>query len=196
MIDLKNSVIKKDRYGLPLQEIPVSGSSETIELANVIGRMITTIQNSRNQLKQSEEKFRAVFNQAFQFCAIIGTDGTVIDINATALAAAGIDKSEVLGTPFWETPWWNYSEKMQETLKQAVSDAASGTFTRFEAENKIKNDLTICIDFSIKPITDDHNRIFALIAEGRDITEKKNPKSRFVKAGKTCKPFFNPLRMP
>jgi len=95
-------------------------------------RDITRRRKAEKALLESEQKFQAIFNQTFQFIGIMKTDGILIEANRTALSFAGIEESDVLNKPFWETPWWTHSPELQEQLREAVSKAAAGQFIRFE----------------------------------------------------------------
>lgn len=159
--------------GLPPTALPVAGTREIVELGRTINRMIDAIRESRRRRKESEEKFCAVFNQTFQYCGIIGTDGTLIDVNLSSLESVGVEKSEVIGKPFWLTPWWQFLPEVQTKIKQAISKSASGELVRFEAAYRKKDGSDGFVDFSIKPVLNDKNNAFALIAEGRDITNHK-----------------------
>ncbi|MCA9047198.1 MAG: PAS domain S-box protein, partial [Planctomycetaceae bacterium] len=134
---------------------------------------LTKLRETEAALERSEAKFRGIFNQTFQFIGLMTPDGTLIDANRTALKAAGIPESRVIGRKFWETPWWAHSEQLQERLKQAVDRAAQGEFDRFEATHPTADGSTMYVDFSIKPTKDESGRIVYLIPEGRDVTELK-----------------------
>ncbi|HLO48087.1 MAG TPA: ATP-binding protein, partial [Kamptonema sp.] len=58
-------------------------------------------------LTASEQRFRAIFDQAFQMIALVTPDGIVCEVNQTALDFKGIARDAVIGKRFWETPWWN-----------------------------------------------------------------------------------------
>ena len=47
---------------------------------------------TREQLAASEQRFRGIFDQTFQFIGLMRTDGTLIEANRTALHFAGIRK--------------------------------------------------------------------------------------------------------
>jgi PAS domain S-box-containing protein len=125
-------------------------------------------------LQNSEKKIRALLDQTFQFIALLLPDGTLIDVNESALEFSGIKKSDVSGKPFWEGPWWTHSVKLQEKLKAAINDAAQGQFIRFEVTHPDKTGNLHYVDFSLKPIIGDNGRVIYLIPEGRDITESKS----------------------
>ncbi len=125
-------------------------------------------------LKTSEEKFRGIFEQSYHFIGLLSPEGTLLAANRTSLQSLDIDDvREVIGKPFWETPWWAYSKEEQNRLRESIDAAAHGTFVRYETELLALDERGLFIDFSLKPIRDDAGRITMLIAEGRDVTERK-----------------------
>ncbi|MCP4684022.1 MAG: PAS domain S-box protein [bacterium] len=137
------------------------------------------LRESAAAARKSEQKFRAIFDQAFQFVGLMKPDGTLIEANRPALELYGLNESDVLGKPFWEAPWWAHSEKQRDTLKDAVVRAAAGEFVRLEVFHPVPGGELIYVDLSIKPVRDDDGTITLLIPEGRDITDRKLAEERF-----------------
>jgi len=136
-------------------------------------RDVTERIRAEEALRESERRFHAIFDQTYQFLGLLRPDGTIVEINQTALDATSSTREEVYGRPFWEGPWWDYSEEIRTRIRESVERAAAGTFTRFEVEVLVRSGRLISIDFSIKPLRDETGRIVLLIPEGRDITEIK-----------------------
>ncbi len=134
---------------------------------------LSEIKHAEAELRESEEKFRAIFDQTFQFIGLLDIDGRTIDANRTALALVGRTLADVVGKPFWDTPWWTHSPELQARLKDAVGRAAKGEFVRFEAFHPDGEGRIHHVDFSIKPVRDADGRIEMLIPEGHDISERK-----------------------
>lgn len=134
---------------------------------------ITRRKHAEAQLRGSEQRFHAIFDGTFEFIGLLKPDGTVIEANQTALEFIGAPAAEVVGRPFWETPWWQGSPEQQERLKKAIAEAAQGKFVRFEAQHPSKDGRIDIIDFSVRPITDETGRVTMIIPEGRRITERK-----------------------
>ncbi|QEL20454.1 PAS domain S-box protein [Limnoglobus roseus] len=130
-------------------------------------------------LRQSELRFRAIFDQTLQFIGLMAADGTLLEANRTALAATGILEEQVLGQKFWDTPWWMHDAAQQERLRNAVRRAAAGETVRFEAHHPAADGTTIWVDFSLKPYVADGNVLF-LIPEGRDITQRRRTEQQLA----------------
>jgi PAS domain S-box-containing protein len=124
-------------------------------------------------LRDSEQRFRAIFNNSFQFIGLLTLDGTLLEANQTALMIGGISHEDVVGRPFWEAYWWQISPETQAQLQQAIARAAKGEFVRYEVNVWGKNQTIIPIEFSLRPIFDASDRIVLLIPEGRDLRELK-----------------------
>ncbi len=126
----------------------------------------------QTELEASEARWRAIFDQTYQFSGVLEPDGTLVEANWTALAFAGVELADVVGKPFWETPWWNHSPVQQEKLRAGIAHAARGEFIRFETTHPAPDGTLAYIDFSLKPVFDERGEVVMLIPEGRDITER------------------------
>jgi PAS domain S-box-containing protein len=136
-------------------------------------RDITDRKHAEEALRQSEQKFRAIFDGAFQFMGVLDPEGRVTEANRTALDAIAAKLEDVVGQLFWATPWWTHSPVLQEQLKQAITKAAKGEFVRFEAEHILADGTSIFVDFTLKPVFDESGNVIMLIPEGRDISDRK-----------------------
>lgn len=122
---------------------------------------------------ETERKLRAVFDQASQLIGLLTTDGILIDANRTALDFAGIEAADVLGKPFWETPWWTHSPPLQQQLRDAIVRAAKGEAIRFEVTHRAADGSLRHLDFALKSIRDETGRIKLLVPTSHDITDYK-----------------------
>ncbi|MEI7433749.1 MAG: PAS domain S-box protein [Methanomicrobiales archaeon] len=166
--------LKEREMALKLKNEELLASYEHIALdEEQLRHQVEAITAAQQAQRESEQKFRAIFNQSFQFIGLITLEGILIDANQSALSSLGIPRDDVIGKPFWETAWWTHSPELQEELKSAVHLAAQGEFIRFEATHPAIDGSIRAIDFSLKPVTDESGRIVYLIPEGRDITERK-----------------------
>jgi PAS domain S-box-containing protein len=151
----------------------VNGYFGTVTNINAAKQAETIQQQADIELRRSEQKFRAIFDSMFQFIGLLTPEGIVTEANQTALAVVAAERADVIGKPFWETPWWNHSPPLQAQLKQAIARAAQGELVRFEAEHLLANGDLAIVDFSLKPAYDETGAVVMLIPEGREITQNK-----------------------
>ncbi len=137
-----------------------------------------TLRARERDLRLSEEKFRGIFNQSFQLIGLLDPRGTLLEVNDTALGIKGLQRAEVIGEPFWETPWWRDIPGARDRVRQSVQAAAAGELIRFEVTDTFPDGRKLHADFSLKPVQDGTGEVAYLIAEGRDISERKEMEER------------------
>src|SRR5215207_11470806 len=71
------------------------------------------------QLESSEAQMRAIFETSHQYQSLLNLHGDVLYANRTALAGIHTDASEVIGKPFWETPWFAATPGMRDAIRDA-----------------------------------------------------------------------------
>jgi PAS domain S-box-containing protein len=143
------------------------------EVFTGVFRDVTANRQAEIALRQSELRFHAIFDHAYQYLGLLSTEGRLLEANQTALEATGIARDEAIGKYFWDTRWWSYSKESQEQLRAAVRAAAAGEFVRFETVHRGIGDTIIEVDFSLKPVKDETGNVVLLIPEGRDISDIK-----------------------
>ncbi len=136
------------------------------------------------RLAHNEERYRGIFNASFQFIGLLAPDGTVLEANDTALAFAGATAAEVVGRPFWQTPWWRDNPAAQDQLRQAIARAAQGEFVRYEVTVRGSGETAATIDFSLKPVRNGAGELVLLVPEGRDVTQLKVAQAQLHEAQK------------
>jgi len=143
--------------------------------ANLVNVRGTELLASDTREQYRQKLARITLDSMVQFVGLLDAKGTVLEINQVALDAVGITLSDVEGKPFWTTFWWQVSEEINATLRQAILRAAQGEFVRWDAEifGRSGGTETIIIDASLCPVKDEQGNVVFITAEGRDITEKK-----------------------
>jgi PAS domain S-box-containing protein len=139
------------------------------------GTMCDTTGNKRSEkaLPEEERRFRAIFDHTLQFMGLLTPGGDVLEVNRAALLFIKAREEDVAGRKFWLTPWWSHSRKLINTLRDAVREAARGRLVRFEATHISSEGDPHYFDFSLKPVPGKNGKVIFLIAEGRDITERR-----------------------
>ncbi len=138
-----------------------------------VEKQTAELKSSEQILRTSEEKFKAFFEQGYYLAGLLDLNGTLTDVNDTSLQLIGVGKKDVLGRPFWETPWWAHSPEQQEKLRRAIKSAAEGTYVTFETIHPAPDGTLHHIDFSLRPVKDQSGTVVFLVPEGRDITDWK-----------------------
>jgi PAS domain S-box-containing protein len=136
-------------------------------------RDVTDKKRAEQALRDSERRFRALFDRAFQFIGLLRPDGTVLEVNQAACEAGALRREDAIGRPFWEARWWSHSRAMSDRIRDAVRRAAEGEFVRFEVAQRGPGDSILDVDFSLTPVKDDAGKVVLLIPEGRDVTALK-----------------------
>lgn len=127
----------------------------------------------RALVQESERRFRATFDSAFQMVWLLTPDGNLLEANATALAGVGT-ADDLRGRPLWDTPWFSLPADA-ERMRAAVGEAAEGRVVRYEDTlSGGDGDGTVhVLDLSIKPIRSAEGQVGQVLCEGRDITQRR-----------------------
>lgn len=185
IVNLENQtlLIAKDGTEIPIDDsaAPIKDEAGNITGAVLVFHDIIDRKQAESALRESETRFRAIFDQTFNFVVLLEPSGTILEANQTILDFGGVQRTEVVGQLFWETCWWTLSTAAQNQLREAIASAANGEFVRYEVEIIGAANRVITIDFSIKPVIIQTEQVVLLIAEGRDISDKKQVEAALQK---------------
>jgi PAS domain S-box-containing protein len=124
-------------------------------------------------LKESQQRLHAICNQTRQFMGLLTPEGSILEMNRTALDFAGLNAQDMVNRPFWEAGWWLASGETIRQLQNAIATAAAGRCIRYEVNVLGKKAQIATLDFSLKPQMDETGNVVLLIFEGQDITTYK-----------------------
>ena len=133
----------------------------------------TARRRAQEREREAVVKFGSVFDQSGIFAGIIDLDGTLHDTNELSLRSCGYTREQVVGKPFWETPWWRGSEEIQQRIRTATAQALSGSVFREELRYWFADGTERVMDFAIHPILDDSGAVRFMHPTGNDITDRK-----------------------
>ncbi len=136
-------------------------------------RDITNRIRHEEKLKESERRFRVIFEHAFEAIGLLSPDGTVLEINrAGRLLTEG--QSHLIGLPLWDLPWAGSDlapdDAARQRLKGAIAEAARGEVVRYTAELRRSDADMRKIDITLTPVKDGLGHVVYIVPEGRDIT--------------------------
>ncbi len=132
---------------------------------------ITERKMAEMALHESERRYRALFDSAFEFIGLLKPDGKIVQVNRTVLDFYSVSMDRVAGHYIWDIL---LSDRSIEQMKDVVARVAQGEFIRYETEIVGVNDRHITVDFSLSPIFDEAGGVVLLLPEGHDITERKH----------------------
>ncbi|MFB6174079.1 MAG: PAS domain S-box protein, partial [Halobacteriales archaeon] len=147
-----------------------------VDLARVLATTVAAAMervDRERELETAKRRFDAVFHNPITFMGVLEPDGTVVEINETALEFVDRSLEDVVGEPFPETPWWSHSESLQEDLRSWIGEAAAGEPVRFEADHYAPDGGRVTIDGILHPIRDEGGEVVSVLAAGRDVSERK-----------------------
>jgi len=131
---------------------------------------ITERKEREQELRRNERRFEAVFNDPNILAGVLDPDGTLLTANETAIEYVDEGRAEVIGDPFWETPWW--SDEMRSVIQETVEQAANGKYVEYEANLEKPDETPYSVTGVIRPVTNDRDEVNSLIVSARDITER------------------------
>ncbi|WP_265111732.1 PAS domain-containing sensor histidine kinase [Halosolutus halophilus] len=149
---------------------------------SVYFRDVTDRKEREQELQRTERRFEAIFNDPNILVGLLDPDGTVLDINGTAMEYVDADLEEVTGEPFWETPWWGGGDGVQDDVKRWTERAATGEYVEFEADLTQPNGQQYTLDGVFRPVTNDEGDVVSLVVSDRDVTDRKRRERQLRKS--------------
>jgi len=138
-----------------------------------IAHDVTELKERELELRRKERRYRAVFDDPNILVGLIDTDGTVLDVNRTAMDYVEPALGEIVGDPFWETPWFDRSGEVQREIRESIDRAASGEYVEFETDLVRPNGEPYTVEGVFRPVVDDGGEVVSLLVSDRDVTERK-----------------------
>ncbi len=124
---------------------------------------------------ESEERFRSVFDQQFQFMALLDPLGRMTDVNDLALAATGATREEVIGRPFWEARWWRDLPELQAAWPRRLEQAArqEGPLLTHDEYRNAEGEVRF-VEGATTAVRDHEGHVRFFIVQASDCTERKH----------------------
>ena len=158
---------------------PIRNTSGTIDRVLVNAVDITPIKSVELSLRQSEEKFRSIYEQSPLAIQVYDGDANLTDVNQKTLEIYGItDKKYLLGYNFWSNP--DLTEEQQLTLKDGRATTLSATldFEIVKKTNLFPTDKTgiLYFDIYVIPLMIEDETV-GYLAQMVDVTERNRART-------------------
>jgi signal transduction histidine kinase len=107
----------------------------------------------------------------------------LLEVNAAALTMASMESQDVVGRKMVEGPWWRDLPMAQDVLASHFENACAGKVVRFEVATQFAGKRSGVLDFSFTPLFDADQNVSQVLAEGRDVTERRRAEEALREIG-------------
>ena len=168
------TLIAKDgtEYHIADSAAPIRDSHNKIHGMILVFNDVTEQYKLRAKVNDEQKKIQRVFDDMQSLVAILDTDGMLTFINNTPLKLIDSQRSDVLNKKLWDLSFFEHDELIRQTVKNDCLNASNGIIT-FNDITLNTPDGLFWIEFSVHPVVDDNGNIIQLVAEGRDINQRK-----------------------
>lgn len=163
-------------------KIPLKNSRDEIIGVLATSENITNEKKAEQTLKQSEEKFRGVFEHANIGIAFGDPQGNILDVNNEYLSITGYTYNEFVGLNYAEITHPDDLEKEAALIREIANNKRNNF--RIEKRMKGKNGEYLWLDSAVTCLRKENNEIDKFIALVFDVTEKR-------KATESIRAFFD-----
>jgi PAS domain S-box-containing protein len=159
--------------------VPLKNDKGEIFAAVIVNEDITELKQAEKSLKESEKKFRTLFEESKDAIFVSNLSKSVIDINRAGTELFGYTNEELISMDPSEL-YCNPEDRNQ--LWQKLD--AQGFVKDFEVDIMRKDGEKITVHFSISTIRDDSGKISGYQGIVHDVTERKKLERQLVQAQK------------
>ncbi|MBR1173054.1 PAS domain S-box protein [Bradyrhizobium sp. KB893862 SZCCT0404] len=152
-------------------DITVAKQAE-IELRQLNETLEERIAERTAELEANEARLLAILETSNQYQGLVNLKGELLYANKTALDGIKASSADVIGKPFWETPWFTGTERMSAAVRDAFDTVLKGEAVRLEMRLRLpigERDF----EFGMRPVLDRHGNITGAVPEAVDITERR-----------------------
>ena len=147
------------------------------EQHNILGMILvfsdeTEQYRLRQEARAVQEQIQELFDGMQTMAAILNAEGEVVFANSGALQILGMELAGVVGIKLWQSDWFNYDADLIETIHDDYKQACAGNIVLHDAQVYTVEGL-LWAEFSLHAVFADDGSVLSLVAEGRDVSERK-----------------------
>ena len=124
------------------------------------------------QLESNQAQLRAILETTNQYQGLLDPAGILLYINKTALHGIHASAADVIGMPFWDSPWFSATEGAGEIVADAFDAVKRGETARMEMLLHLPAGDRY-FDFAMRPVFDRDGNIASVFPEAVDITDRR-----------------------
>jgi PAS domain S-box-containing protein len=154
---------------------------ELLKQIEALKREVAALSEVNERLRESEEKFKTIFDNANDEIAYVGADGTIIDINPRVEQLFGYTREETIGKKIYEflpllpEEW----QKLIGFTKDVLTGKSSKT-KRWEFKAIDRNGEKVYLEANPQLIKRD-GKIVGIFAIFRDVSQRKHEEELLLK---------------
>ncbi len=153
-----------------VNKFPIPGPDGNITLIGGTAFDITERKRAEEALQESEERFRAILNQATAGIVRKDTEGRLVFVNQAFCNMLGYTESELIGKTVWE---FMHPEDVAVNKQSYERLMDEGIPFKLERRFLRKDGSVIWVDASVSPIMDADGKLQSAVAVEVDITRRK-----------------------
>ncbi|WP_144900771.1 hybrid sensor histidine kinase/response regulator [Halobellus captivus] len=139
-------------------------------LANRIENAVESRSRERER-RRSRRRFEAIFDDPNLLVGLLDTDGTLVDVNQTAIEYVRVSRDDVVGEDFCDTPWW--ADERRDDVREWVDAAAAGEYVEYESTHPNPRGRPITAEGYFRPVTDTEGTVTSIVVSARDVSERR-----------------------
>jgi PAS domain S-box-containing protein len=144
-----------------------------------------------HSIDPSDINLRQILDGSLAFIGLLAIDGTLLEVNALALQAGGLERDDVIGRKFWDCYWWSHDDAVQAKLKAAHDLARQGQVVRYDVQVRMAGGHLMWIDFQLVPVRNKSGGITHVIPSGLDLTARKTAEAELRAREQKFRGIFN-----
>ena len=159
-----NALLRIRRSEDQLRKLNDALEGQVKERTGELSRAITA-------LKTSADRMRSLLQTTFIFQGYMMPDGTMLDANRASLEAIQGQLEDIVGRPYWDTPWFTGTPGMPEMVRQAVGRAAAG--------EAVEQSIVVALptgerafDMALRPVRSEGGKVIGIVPEAVETTER------------------------
>jgi len=144
-------------------------------ITNATGKVTNLVAEGQDITERSEDLINLsnYINALSTFTVQLTPAGVITLVNKAAAEITGLSADSFIGKAAKDSYWWNFSREAQYQLEQDIKECATGKRIEHESEVQVIGGQLIHIRSILTPIFDTTGKVTYLVAEGQDITQRK-----------------------